>query len=185
MKRRELALLEKYFHGETLGILVGHSTMVAELALAVCQYMGLSEPECRFVEEAAMLHDIGVCRINAPKLGLYGEHPYIMHGILGREILEAEGLPQHALVCERHIGVGITEDDIIRQELALPLRDMSPQTTGETIVCFADLFYSKSPGKVTLRKSPEQVRNKLSGFGVLKVQIFDNWLGQFGAVFAS
>ena len=106
--RWELTLLEKYFEGETLAIIAGHGRVVADLALKVCHRLGLPEDECRFVEEAALLHDIGVCRIHAPKLGLYGEHAYIMHGIIGREILEAEGFPRHALVCERHIGVGLT-----------------------------------------------------------------------------
>jgi len=127
-----------------------------------------------------LLHDIGVCRIYAPKLGLYGEHPYITHGIMGREILEEEGLPLHALVCERHIGVGLTVADIISQQLPLPQREMSPLSLPEQIICFADLFYSKSPGKITLRKSPEQVRAKLAGFGEVKLQIFDRWMEIFG-----
>jgi len=104
-----------------------------------------------------------------------------MHGILGREILELEGLPQHALVCERHIGVGLTVDDIVGQSLSLPLRDMSPQTVAEEIVCFADLFYSKKPGKLTKRKSIESVRDNLSRFGESKVRIFDSWMQRFGA----
>lgn len=177
--RWEHKLLEKYFEGESLAIIAGHGRAVADLALQVCERLGLPEQDCRFVEEAALLHDIGVCRIHSPKLGLYGEHPYIMHGIIGREILENESLPLHALVCERHIGVGITAADIARQGLPLPLRDMSPLSLPEQIVCFADLFYSKNPGRLTRQKSPEQVRNKLSGFGDDKVRIFDKWMGLF------
>ena len=128
-----------------------------------------------------LLHDIGVCRIVAPKIGLEQGFPYIMHGIIGREILEQEGLPRHALVCERHIGVGLTVEDIIRQGLPLPQRDMSPVSTAEQIVCFADLFYSKSPGKITKQKSPEKVRRKLAGFGEGKALIFDRWMELFGA----
>jgi uncharacterized protein len=133
------------------------------------------------VEEAALLHDIGVCRIQAPKLGLEAGLPYIMHGIIGREILEQEGFPRHALVCERHIGVGLTVEDIISQQLPLPQRDMTPRSTSEQIVCFADLFYSKSPGRIAFQKSPEQVRKKLAGFGEDKVQIFESWMDLFGA----
>jgi uncharacterized protein len=142
---------------------------------------GLAEDECRFVEEAALLHDIGVCRIIAPRLGLEHGFPYIMHGIIGREILEQEGLPRHALVCERHIGVGLTVEDIVRQGLPLPQRDMSPISTPEQIVCFADLFYSKNPGRVTHQKSPDKVRTKLAGFGEGKAVIFDRWMKLFGA----
>ncbi len=181
MVSREIEMLARYFQGETLAVLIGHSRAVADLALDVSHCLGLPADECRFVEEAALLHDIGVCRIHAPKLGLHGEHPYISHGILGRGILELEQMPLHALVCERHIGVGLTVEDIITQSLPLPHRDMSPVSIHEQIVCFADLFYSKSPGKVTHRKSPEQVRHKLAGFGEVKVQIFDRWFGIFGA----
>ena len=176
MERWEIELLGRYFEGEALAIIVGHGRAVAGLALKVCRLLGLAEDECRFVEEAALLHDIGVCRIIAPKLGLEHGFPYIMHGIIGREILEQEGLPRHALVCERHIGVGLTVEDIIRQGLPLPQRDMSPLSTAEQIVCFADLFYSKSPGKITQQKSPEKVRTKLAGFGEGKVRIFDRWM---------
>jgi uncharacterized protein len=175
----EVALLGKYFQGEVLAMITGHGRVVADLALEVCQRIGLSDAESTFVEEAALLHDIGVCRIHAPKLGLYGSYPYIMHGIIGREILEHENLPLHALVCERHIGVGITVEDIISQQLPLPQRDMVPLSLPEQIICFADLFYSKSPGKITQKKSPEQVRNKLGGFGDLKIQIFDKWMAAF------
>jgi len=180
VERWEIELLGRYFTGDALAVIVGHGRAVAGLALSVCRLLGLAEEECRFVDEAALLHDIGVCRIQAPKLGLEGGLPYIMHGIIGREILEQEGLPRHALVCERHIGVGLTVEDIIRQGLPLPQRDMSPLLLPEQIICFADLFYSKSPGKISHQKSPDKVRSKLAGFGEDKTQIFDRWMEQFG-----
>ena len=179
--RWENELLGKYFRGDALAIIAGHGRVVADLAVEVCHRLGLAEHDRRFVEEAALLHDIGVCRIHAPKLGLHGKQPYIMHGIIGREILEHEGHPLHALVCERHIGVGLTIADIISQNLPLPQRDMTPLSLPEQIICFADLFFSKNLGRISQRKSPEQVRNKLGSFGDHKVQIFDEWMGLFGA----
>jgi len=180
VERWEIELLGRYFEGEALAIIAGHGRAVAALALNVCHVLGLAGDDCRFVEEAALLHDIGVCRIHAPGIGMDGGFPYIMHGIIGREILEQEGFPRHALVCERHIGVGLTVEDIIRQQLPLPQREMTPLSLPEQIICFADLFYSKSPGRITLQKSPEQVRKKLSGFGGNKVHIFDGWMERFG-----
>jgi uncharacterized protein len=180
--RWEIELLGRYFEGEALEIIIGHGRVVADLGIKICRRLKLPEEECRFVEEAALLHDIGVCQINAPKLGLQGVHPYIMHGIIGREILEKENLPLHAIVCERHIGVGLTVADIIRQNLPLPHREMVPLTLTEEIICFSDLFYSKTPGKITHQKSPEKVRKKLAHFGEEKLQIFDKWMKQFGAV---
>jgi len=181
VERWEIELLGRYFAGEALAIIVGHGCAVAGLALDVSRLLGLAEEECRFVEEAALLHDIGVCRVLAPRIGLDCGFPYIMHGIIGREILEQEGYPRHALVCERHIGVGLTVKDIVRQGLPLPQRDMSPLSLPEQIICFADLFYSKSPGRIGLQKPPEQVRRKLAGFGEGKVHIFDRWMELFGA----
>jgi len=173
-------ILRRYFAGEALEVIVTHGRVVTDLALAVGRGLALPDNELRFIGEAAMLHDIGICRVEAAGVGLHGEHPYIMHGILGREILEGEGLPLHALVCERHIGVGLSVADIVTQGLPLPLRDMSPTTLAEEIICFADLFFSKRPGKLERRKPVEKVRVKLAGFGGDKVQIFDSWLKRFG-----
>jgi len=177
-----MGLLGKYFEGKALDLIATHGKMVAGLAVEIGHAIELDDVEVSFIEEAAMLHDIGVCRINAPGIGMYGADPYITHGIHGRDILNAEGLPRHALVCERHIGVGLTVADILVQNLPLPCHDMTPLTVAEEIVCFADLFYSKDPNKLSCRKSPEKVRHKLSGFGDDKLQIFDKWLSRFGRV---
>ena len=172
-------LLARYLEGDPLMIVLEHSRHVAALALDIACRLELTEVDRLFIEEASLLHDIGVCQVHAPGLGLHGRHPYIMHGVLGRAILEQEGCPLHALVCERHTGVGLTCDDIIRQELPLPHRDMCPQSLAEQIICFADLFYSKKPGKLGERKTAMQVRRKLFPFGEDKVAVFDAWLTQF------
>ena len=172
-------LLARYLEGEAFKIVFEHSRHVADLALEVADRLALSEDDRRFIEEAALLHDIGVCQVHAPGLGLHGKHPYIMHGVLGRAILEREGYPLHALVSERHTGVGLTCEDIIRQGLPLPHREMCPQSLSEQIVCFADLFYSKKPGRLDERKTVAQVRKKLLPFGEEKVAVFDAWLVRF------
>jgi uncharacterized protein len=174
-------LLARYLEGEPLRIVFEHSRLVACLALDVCNHLKLDSSERAFVEEAALLHDIGVSQVYAPKLGLNGTHPYIVHGVLGREILEKEGYPEHALVCERHIGVGLTIADIVKQNLPLPHRDMIPISTTEQIICFADLYYSKNPEKLAHKKSEAQVRKNLLAFGEEKLQIFDRWLIKFTA----
>ena len=175
-----LALLKKYFQGETLEVMFTHGRMVAELAVAIAGTIKMAENEIRFIEEAAILHDIGVCKVFAPDILAYGEYPYIMHGILGRDILEGEGLPLHAMVCERHIGVGLSVSDIVSQNLPLPHRDMLPLSLAEEIICFADLFFSKKPGRLEQKKSVEKVHAKLAHLGDDKVQIFDSWLERFG-----
>ena len=98
----------------------------------------------QFVEEAAMLHDIGIIYCRAPKIFCVGEHQYIEHGYLGAELLRREGYPRHALVAERHTGSGITMDQVIREDLPIPVQDYLPVSLEERIICYADKFYSKS-----------------------------------------
>jgi uncharacterized protein len=178
-----LRLIDTYFatplSRETVAT---HSRLVADKALAIAARLGDPDLDLAFLGEAALLHDIGTCRTHAPGFGCFGSEPYIRHGIIGREILEAEGLPRHALVCERHIGVGLTVADIALQELPLPSREMVPLSREERLVCFADLFYSKKPGRITEEKSVGAVRASLAGFGAHKVAIFERWLAEFGAV---
>lgn len=175
-------ILTRHFgnNAEACAIVLEHSRMVADKALRIAR--GLDDPalDLLFIEEAALLHDIGVCRTDSPGIGCSGDAPYILHGIIGREILENEGLPRHALVCERHIGVGLTVDDIVRQRLPLPLRDMSPVTREERIVCYADLFFSKKGNSLRHEKAPHEIREGLGRHGKHRVAIFDQWLAEFG-----
>ncbi len=177
-----LALLRKYFsaNSRAFEIVLEHSRKVADKALHIAAGIDKPSLDLRFMEEAALLHDIGVSLTCAPKIGCTGTAPYLCHGILGRQILEEEGYHVHALVCERHIGVGITVDDIVRQQMDLPERDMSPVSPEEKIICFADLFYSKKPGFLHMEKSVDQVRANLSKHGTEKVDIFNKWLIEFG-----
>jgi uncharacterized protein len=176
-----VALLEQEFAANTRGfqIVYRHSRKVADKALAIARGAQLPGLDLGFIEEAALLHDIGVSRIHAPALHCFGAAPYICHGIIGREILEAQGFPRHALVCERHIGVGLTARDIAVQKLPLPDREMSPISVSERIVALADLFFSKKGGELEREKSLAQVRDDLLRFGPDKVAIFERWLIDF------
>ena len=174
------ALLEKYFiNADALAIILEHSRLVAAKALRIADSLAGMAIDRQFIEEAALLHDIGVCRTASPRLGCHGDEPYIRHGIIGREILEAEGLPRHALVCERHIGVGLTVADIVNQGLPLPAREMVPVTIEERIISFADMFYSKKTGAVHVEKTSDEVRKGLRKFGEEKLVIFEEWLREF------
>ncbi|MFN2257842.1 MAG: HDIG domain-containing metalloprotein, partial [Desulfuromonadaceae bacterium] len=102
-------ILHKFYplHTFAYSILWRHSTAVAQKACNVARTVSETEAiDVDFVYQAAMLHDIGILFVHAPDLGCYGEHPYIMHGICGAELLRSEGLERHAPVCENHIGVG-------------------------------------------------------------------------------
>ncbi len=175
-----LALIKKYYAPDSKAFkrLVGHSAQVAGLANLVANRLhALCAVDRSFISEAAWLHDIGIFLTDAPEIGCFGTNPYLTHGILGARILNDEGLPRHALVCERHVGVGISLADIAAQNLPLPLRDMSPQTIEEEIIAYADLFFSKHRRGA---RTPAEVRKSLAKLGAGKVEIFDSWEARFG-----
>jgi uncharacterized protein len=177
-----IGIIKKYygFKSKAYNYLLPHSAMVTEKALRIAKKVKHLNPDLNFIEEAAMLHDIGIFLTNEPKLGCYGDRPYICHGYLGREILEKEGFPKHALVCERHIGVGITLEDIEEKELPLPKRDMIPLSVEEQIICFADKFFSKNSDFLLKEKLLERVRKGISKYGKEKLRQFDEWMKLFG-----
>ena len=126
-----------------------------------------------------MLHDIGIIRTNTPDIFCYGDLPYICHLSEGRAILEAEGLPRHAIVAETHVGVGLTKEQIQVQGLPLPLRDMKPTTIEEEIISFADLFYSKNSEKLWREKPIKKVRENIAKRGKEQLAILDDWIKRF------
>ncbi len=170
-----LAIMKKYAPAGSpaFEILREHGSMVRDKALAIAAGLQHLAPDLVFLKEAAMLHDIGIVMVDEQSLGCYGELPYICHGYLGRQLLEAEGYPRHALVCERHIGAGITVAEIEAQGLPLPRRDMQPTTLEERIICYADKFFSKRPGRLAHEKSVAEVREDLRRFGTRTVGAFE------------
>lgn len=158
-------ILQKYYctNYQLYHTLLIHSMKVRDKALECISRRGL-EVDKDFVAEAAMLHDIGIFRCNAPDIYCEGDLPYICHGVEGRKILETEGLPRHALVCERHTGSGLTVGDIERQHLPLPKRDMLPITLEEKLVCYADKFFSKS-GDIEKEKPLDRVLESMRRHG--------------------
>ncbi len=174
-----LDIIEKYYKkdSELYTILIKHSTDVMNKALSIAENHPELHIDTEFVKEAAMLHDIGIFLTHAPSIKCFGIAPYICHGYLGRELLDREGLPKHALVCERHTGTGITEEEIIKNELPLPHRNMIPLSIEEKVICFADCFFSKAVlGK---ERSVEQVKQSLCKFGEEPVKQFEEWVEMF------
>lgn len=167
--------IEKYYPSEPRlhNLLYTHSRAVADMALEICDRHPELGADRKFVEEAAMLHDIGIAACNAPGIWCFGDLPYICHGIEGARMLAEDGLLSHALVCERHTGSGLTAEEILDQALPLPVRDMLPVSIEEKIICYADKFYSKNPDRLTERKSINRVRSELSRHGAETLRRFD------------
>ena len=175
------SIINKYYrdHAKAREILIAHSKSVAAKALDIAEKLNLPPEECDFIRGAALLHDIGIFLTYAPSIGCYGEFPYISHGYLGHDLLLEEGLPEHALVCERHTGAGLTIEDIRSQNLPLPHRSMMPVSTAEQIITYADKFFSKDPGQLGVEQAIDKVRKKLLRHGPEKLHIFDKWHEQF------
>ena len=158
-------------------ILMKHSQSVAQRALQIVSHHPELHLDRQFVEEAAMLHDIGICRCHAPSIECFGTADYILHGRMGAEILRKEGYPRHARVCERHTGAGLTREDIERQQLPLPAQDFLPETLEEKLICYVDKFYSKT--HLDKEKTIEEAARSLAKFGEDGVKRFREWIALF------
>lgn len=178
----------KHFYPEDTELrrlLILHSTQVRDKALAI-----LSNPELRNIDvdmqlviNGSMLHDIGIGRCNAPSIFCNGTEPYLLHGTIGATMMREYGketgldLEPIARICERHTGAGLTIDDIRRQALPLPLKDLLPETVEEKLVCLADKFYSKSsPEK---EKPLNKVKASMMKFGDDTLSRFDDLCNLF------
>ncbi len=179
-----LSIIQRYYTpgNDDYLVLVSHSRQVADLAVKLSQRLidNGTPIDIEFVEEAAMLHDIGMCRTDAPGIHCHGTEPYILHGILGRRMLDSMGLFRHGRVCERHTGSGITAAEIIAQHLPIdPPRDLLPESLEEKVVCYADKFFSKSRPEEP-PKTMERARQSLAKFGGDTLQRFDALVALFG-----
>ncbi len=177
-----IEILKKYAGegSKSFHILMDHSESVKNLALRIAEKNPQLAIDIELLKAAAMLHDIGIVKTNAPDIGCHGTYPYICHGFLGRQILEAEGLKDVAPFCERHTGVGISKHEIIHYNLPLPHRDMIPVSTEEQILCYADKFFSKSGKNLHKPKKLKKVYQNLAKYGEDKARRFDEFIGKFG-----
>ena len=172
-------IIDKYYtdNDELKDILIRHSRAVAEKALSIAEKHPELNLDTTFIEEASMLHDIGIIKTDAPDIKCYGTEPYIRHGVLGAEMLRTEGFPRHARVCERHTGAGLSLQSILEQNLPVPHREMVPLSLEEQIICFADKFFSKT--KLDREKSVEKARNSITKYGEEGLIRFDHWCELF------
>ena len=174
-----LAIIDKFYpqDNELKHILLTHSRSVADKALWIAGRHPELELDRQFLEEAALLHDIGVFLTDAPGIHCHGTHPYICHGYLGSQLLQEEGYPRHAMVCERHTGAGLSLQSITAQNLPVPHREMVPVSLEEQVICFADKFFSKT--HLDTEKSVERALKSISKYGEEGIIRFNNWCERF------
>jgi uncharacterized protein len=176
-----VAVIDQFYPpgSDTRDILVGHSRQVAQKSLEIARNLADPGLDLLFIENAAMLHDIGIFLTASPEIGCTGEAPYICHGVLGRELLDREGLnPAFGRVAERHTGAGICIGTILRHNLPLPRRDMVPKTLTEKIICCADKFYSKTGPARHQPRTVSQILADLSAIDPVHARRFSRWAAQ-------
>ena len=172
-------IIDKYYpeENEQKRILTVHSRRVADKALELARLHPEMQLDLQFIEEAAMLHDIGIKECDAAGICCFGTHPYICHGTIGAEMLRQEGFPRHALVCERRTGTGLTLDYILTNNLPLPHRDLVPVSLEEQLICFADKFFSKTHPEQ--EKTKEAALRSVAKFGDECAEKFNHWCKKF------
>lgn len=182
-------IIDKYYPADDnlRRLLLHHSRQVADRALLIARKHPELGADVIFLENAAMLHDVGIFLTDAPGIFCTGSQPYLLHGRLGAELMrreaagleprEAEFCERIARVCERHTGTGLTARNIREQHLPLPEQDFLPETVEEQIVCYADKFYSKSHPE--RERTVEQTAQSLEKFGHEGVEKFLRWAAMF------
>ncbi len=174
-----MALIDKYYADKRRlrELLLIHSRQVADRCLKIATLHPELDLDRQFLEEAALLHDIGILHTHAPGILCTGDMPYVCHGYIGAEMLRAEGFPNHARVCERHVGTGLSREDIVAQGLSIPVRDYLPETLEEQLVCYADKFYSKS--RPDRERTLPQALESVGKYGENGMRRFRRWMELF------
>ena len=160
------SVIDKYYppESELRRILLIHSRQVADRCLRIAKTHPELKLDKEFLEEAAMLHDIGIVRCDAPSIQCFGTEPYIRHGVIGGQMLREEGIDErYARVCERHTGTG--------------LPGYEPETLEEKVVCYADKFYSKT--RLGAERTVLETVQSLEKFGQEGVKRFFSWVDMF------
>lgn len=181
-------IISKYYpsDGNLRQLLEHHSRQVARRSLDIVARHPDWGLDAGFIEDAAMLHDVGIFLCQAPGIYCTGTAPYLLHGALGARLLRAEAaadsgqaerIERIARVCERHTGTGLTAANIREMGLPLPAVDLLPETLEEQIICYADKFYSKSHPE--RERTVEQTAESLRKFGEVGVEKFLSWAQLF------
>jgi uncharacterized protein len=165
---------------EALAVVYTHSEIVRRIAMRLLDGPGPAAEgiDAGLVRAGSLLHDVGVYRLY-DAAGRLDHAGYIRHGILGHELLAAAGYPE--VLCRfasRHTGVGITREDVLRQELPLPPADYVAQTPEEALVMYADKFHTKSTPPSFL--TAETYSDEVTWFGPDKPAAFARLRERFG-----
>lgn len=167
-------IIDRYYplDNELKQIYMIHACKVRDFALEMARKHHELNLDLQFIEEASMLHDLGIFLTDAPGIHCHGKAQYLCHGYLGAEILRSLGYERHARVCERHTGTGLKKEQILLNEWDIPAKDFLPETLEEQLICFADKFFSKTKYLHTPRALEQVIESmrKISEESVEKIR---------------
>ena len=170
---------------EALAVVYTHSEIVRRIALRlldgpgpVLDGTGAEGIDAGLVRAGSLLHDVGVYRLY-DAAGRLGHTGYIRHGVLGHELLAEAGYPEELCrFASRHTGVGITRDDVLRQELPLPPATTSRRRRRRRSSCTRT---SSTPSRRRPPSSPRQTyAAEVARFGPDKPAAFARLRERFG-----
>jgi len=157
-----IKLLKKYSKDEKVfKIVLDHSKTVQEVALEIAK--DVPNLDLELIKIGSLLHDIGRFECKP------GAGAGIKHGVFGAEILRKEGLDEIADIAERHLGAGISKEEVKEQRLDLPLKDYLPVTKEQKIITHADNLVSGDK-RISLKKAVERYRKELGEKAASKVK---------------
>lgn len=173
------ALHHKYALSDTgFDLVFTHCKVVSDIAAQCIANKDLAV-DAELVRVGCLLHDIGVYTLLDKNGKERPDIHYITHGIRGEVILKDEGFPEVIWrFASHHTGVGLTKQDIMSQNLPLPLTDYMADTEEEELVMYADKFHSKEIPPCF--NTYDYYRTAVAKFGPQKAQKFEQMTKEFG-----
>lgn len=154
-----------------------HSEIIRDIAFELIDNNNLASINKKLVETGCLLHDIGVYHLYSIE-GILDEENYIQHGVLGYKLLKDNGFEEQLCrFASHHTGVGLTAEEIARNDLPLPKEDLLADTEEERLVMYSDKFHSKMPSQFN---TFEWYKKHVMRFGNDKVKEFKQMAVDYG-----
>ena len=173
-------LHQKYAKSDAdLTLIYTHCQIVEAIAMQLLDAKPIQGIDRDLVRVGCLLHDIGAYEVLEEGKFVRG----VRHGTIGEDILKNEGYSETIWrFASHHTGVGLTEQDVMDQNLPIPVADYTAKTNEERIIMYADKFHSKSnpPSEAPYFCSFDWFRNSVQKFGSDKAAKFDALAELFG-----
>lgn len=164
---------------EDFTLIYTHCRIVEAIALQLLDARPVSGIDRELIHVGCLLHDIGAYDVLEDGVFVQG----VRHGTIGEQILKNEGFPEVIWrFASHHAGVGLTEQDVLDQNIPIPAGDYTAKTNEERLIMYADKFHSKSnpPLDPPYFCTFDWFRNSVQKFGQDKASKFDDLADIFG-----